>query len=111
MKHSMILKFLAIVLAALSLVATVAGTMGIVAMENAGLYVRGLDELQDQQCEVIAATVAKSFAQCHAVGRVGEDMQLVGHACLGVGTGEHERIFYDFRIPNHAVKRRRNTAV
>ena len=71
MKHSMILKFLAIVLAALSLVATVAGTMGIVAMENAGLYVRGLDELQDQQCEVIAATVAKSFAQCHAVDSYG----------------------------------------
>jgi signal transduction histidine kinase len=67
----MILKFLAIVLAALSLVATVAGTMGIVAMENAGLYVRGLDELQDQQCEVIAATVAKSFAQCHAVDSYG----------------------------------------
>ena len=67
----MILKFLAIVLSALSLVATVAGTMGIVAMENAGLYVRGLDELQDQQCEVIAATVAKSFAQCHAVDSYG----------------------------------------
>ena len=71
MRHSLILKFLAIFLAGLSLVAAVAGTVGIVAMENAGLYVRGLDELQDQQCEDIAATVAENFARCYAVDAYG----------------------------------------
>ena len=79
MKHSLILKFLAIFLAGLSLTAAVAGTVGIIAMENAGLYIRGLDELQDQQCEDIAATVAKSFAQCYAVDTYGNLHYMLRH--------------------------------
>ena len=67
MKHSVILKFLAMFLAAFSLMTAVAGTVGIVAMENAGLYVNGLDELQDQKCEDIADAVARSYATLYAV--------------------------------------------
>ena len=71
MRHSLILKFLAIFLAGICLMTAVAGTVGIIAMENAGLYVRGLEELQDQKCEDIAATVAKNYAQIHAVDTYG----------------------------------------
>ena len=71
MRHGLILKFLAIFLAGICLMAAVAGTVGIIAMENAGLYVRGLEELQDQQCEDIAASVAKNYAQIHAVDTYG----------------------------------------
>mgnify|MGYP007130652049 CR=1 FL=1 len=60
MRHSIIAKFLAFFLAALSLAGAVAGAAGIVAMENGGLYVNGLEELQDQKCEDIASSVAQS---------------------------------------------------
>ena len=71
MRHSLILKFLAIFLARLSLTAAIAGTVGLVAREDAGLYVRGLDELQDQQCEDIAVSVAEGVARYHAVNAYG----------------------------------------
>jgi signal transduction histidine kinase len=71
MRHSIIAKFLAFFLAALSLAGAVAGAAGIVAMENAGLYVNGLEELQDQKCEDIASSVAQSFTKLYAVDTFG----------------------------------------
>ena len=71
MKHSIIAKFLAFFLAALFLTGAIAGAAGIVAMENAGLYVNGLEELQDQKCEDIASAVAKSYAELYAVDTYG----------------------------------------
>ena len=38
MKHSLTIKFIAIVLTAISVVAALAGGIGIIAMENANLY-------------------------------------------------------------------------
>ena len=71
MKHSLIAKFLAILLAAFSLVSAFGGGVGIVAMESAGLYVNGLDELQDQEYKSIALTVAHSYAELYAVNHLG----------------------------------------
>lgn len=67
MKYSIIVKFLAIFLAACSLVGAVAGAAAIAAMESAGLYVNSLDELQDHQMASISSDIAKSFARLYAV--------------------------------------------
>ncbi len=62
MKHSMLFKFVVILLTVLSLVTAIGGVAGIVVMEGAGLYVNGLDALQDQQYRAIAETLANSYA-------------------------------------------------
>lgn len=67
MKRGNIIKFLAILFSACSLVAAVAGCAGIVAMESAGLYVNSLNELQDQQFGSIALAVADDYAVLYAV--------------------------------------------
>jgi len=61
-KHSILFKFFVILLTALSLVAAVGGVAGIIVMEGAGLYVNGLDALQDQQYRSIAQTLANTYA-------------------------------------------------
>lgn len=58
MKHSIAVKFLVILLTALSLVAAFAGGVGIVAIEGAGLYVNSLDELQGHEYESLAKTLS-----------------------------------------------------
>lgn len=72
MKHSIFMKFLALVLCSLSLVAAIGGGAGIVALESSGLYVNDLDTLQDQECNSIADTIAKSFARRYAVMNLGD---------------------------------------
>ena len=67
MKHSIFVKFLVLILTALSLVAAIGGGAGIVALERSGLYVRDLDTLQDQELDSIAKTLADSFANRYAV--------------------------------------------
>ena len=67
MKHSIFVKFLVLILTALSLVAAIGGVAGIMALERAGLYVRDLDTLQDQELDSIAKTLADSFANRYAV--------------------------------------------
>ncbi len=67
MKHSIFVKFLVLILTTLSLVAAIGGGAGIVALERAGLYVRDLDTLQDQELDSIAKTLAESFAKRYAV--------------------------------------------
>ena len=62
MKRSILFKFVVILLTALSLVTAVGGVAGIVVMEGSGLYVNGLDALQDQQYRAIAETLAKTYA-------------------------------------------------
>ena len=71
MKHSVCLKFLAILLASLSLVAAVSGATGIVAIENAGLYISGLENLQNQEYESMADDIATRFAELYAVEQLG----------------------------------------
>ena len=72
MKHSIVVKFIVLVLCALSLVAAIGGGAGIVALEASGLYVNDLDTLQDQECNSIADTIAKSFARRYAVIHLGD---------------------------------------
>ena len=70
MKHSMVMKFLAIFLTACSLVAAAAGAAGIVAIEKAGLYIGSMDELQDHQYDTISESVARDYAQLYAVKKM-----------------------------------------
>ncbi len=72
MKHSIVLKFLAIVLAAFSLLAAVGGAAGIVAIESAGLYVGGLDALQGHAYNSIAKEVANTYAAYFAADTLGD---------------------------------------
>ena len=67
MKHSIIVKFIAIFLAAVSLVGAMASVAAITAIERAGLYVNRLDELQERQMNTISADIARSFARLYAV--------------------------------------------
>ena len=71
MKHSIVLKFVALILCALSVVAAIGGGAGIVALESSGLYVNDLDTLQDQEYNSIATTIARSYAQRYAVVNMG----------------------------------------
>lgn len=71
MKYSILLKFVVLILCAISVVATIGGGAGIVAMESSGLYVNDLDTLQDQEYESIADTIAKSYARRYAVVQMG----------------------------------------
>ena len=71
MKHSLALKFLVILLTALSVIATLAGGVGIIAMENANLYVDDVSKLQDLEYESIAETIAQDYAALYAVENYG----------------------------------------
>lgn len=62
MKHSILFKFIVLLLTALCLVTAIGGIAGIVVMERAGLYVNNLDSLQDQQYRAIAETLAQTYA-------------------------------------------------
>ncbi len=66
MKYSIFVKFIAVLLTALSLVAAAGGAVGIVAMESADLYVDGLEGIQDREYQSIAGNVAKSYANYYA---------------------------------------------
>ena len=71
MKHSIVLKFLAILLTAVSLLGAVAGGAGIIAMESANLYVNGIEVLQELEYESIGRTIANSYATLFAVEEKG----------------------------------------
>ncbi len=67
MKHSLVIKFVMILLTACSLTLAVAGGASIVAIESADLYVSSLDELQDQQYDAIAESIAEDYSNLFAV--------------------------------------------
>ncbi len=71
MKHSLTVKFIVILLTALSVVSALAGGIGIIAMENANLYVDDVSKLQDLEYESIARTIAQDYAQLQAVEKYG----------------------------------------
>ena len=71
MRHSIVVKFLMILLTACSLVAAVAGAAGIVAMEGSGLYVNGLEELWERECSSIATSIANAYVQNYAAKTLG----------------------------------------
>ena len=71
MKHSIVVKFLVVLLASLSILTAIACSAGIYAMESADLYVSGIDSLQDQQYDSLARSIAKSYATLYAVEDLG----------------------------------------
>ena len=66
MKHSYAMKFIAILLCALSVVSIVACGFGILFMENWNLYNMPLEELKKQQLESMASNIAWNHAQIQA---------------------------------------------
>ena len=71
MKHSLTIKFIAIVLTAISVVAALAGGIGIIAMENANLYADDVSKLQDLEYDSIARTIAQDSANLYTVETFG----------------------------------------
>ena len=66
MKHSIAVKFLAVMLCALSVVSIVACGFGLLFMENWNLYNTPLEELKFQQLESLSTNIAWNHAQIHA---------------------------------------------
>ena len=71
MKHSLTLKFIILLLTALTVISALAGGAGIIAMENANLYVDDVSKLQDLEYESIAKTIAQDYAELYAVETYG----------------------------------------
>ncbi len=67
MKHSLVIKFVVLLLTACSLTLAVAGGASIVAIESADLYVSSLDELQNKQYDTIAENIASDYTDLYAV--------------------------------------------
>ena len=76
MKHRIVLKFLAVCLAALSLVAAVGSAGAIYALESADLYVIGTDEVQEPLYRSIAEEVAAAFTDRYAATNLGNLKEL-----------------------------------
>ncbi len=66
MRHSILVKFLTVLLAAGSLVAAIGGGIGIVAMESSGLYISGPEVLQDKEYDSTGKAIASAYAQYYA---------------------------------------------
>ena len=71
MKHSIIVKFLAFVLCAMSLVALVFSGFGIAFMQAYDLYRNPLEVIQRDQMNYASSTLAEHYAQLHAAKTLG----------------------------------------
>lgn len=80
MKHSLTTKFIVILLTALSVISALAGGIGIIAMENANLYVDDVSQLQDMEYESIAKSIAQDYANFYAVENYGNLPYLLEHS-------------------------------
>jgi len=72
MRYSVTVKFLAVLMTAICLVAALGGISAIVAMEKAGLYVNSLDELQSHEYNAIAKTLSHESAQLYLCRTYGD---------------------------------------
>ena len=63
MKHSIILKSVAIVLAAVALLAAVGGAIGLFALVDSGLYSKSVEELRNEKMEGVVSDVAESLVR------------------------------------------------
>ena len=63
MKHSIILKSVAIVLAAVALLAAVGGAIGLFALVDSGLYSKSVAELRNEKMESVVSDVAESLVR------------------------------------------------
>jgi hypothetical protein len=66
MKHHLVFKFLAVILCACALFATVAGTIGVIGFVSLGLYSNSLEDLQDMQMSNDLAALAERTAMYYA---------------------------------------------
>ena len=71
MKHSIIVKFLAFVLCAMSLVALVFSGFGIAFMQAYDLYRNPLEVIQRDQMNYASSTLAEHYAQLYAAKTLG----------------------------------------
>ena len=71
MKHSVAVKFIAIILCALSLVACVGGALGIIVNENYGLYTDGPRSWLQGELENIGFNIAYGYSQLYAAEHLG----------------------------------------
>ena len=71
MKHTLLFKFLILLLTAICIVSVVAGGIGIVAMENSDLYVTDVSALKDVEYESIAKTIAQDYVDLYAADKFG----------------------------------------
>ena len=71
MKHTLLFKFLILLLTAICTVSVFAGSIGIVAMENSDLYVTDVSALKDVEYESIAKTIAQDYANLYAADSLG----------------------------------------
>ena len=63
MKHSIVLKSIAIILAAVALVAAVGGAIGLVGMAETGLYNKTVTELRQEQMDSVVYSVSTSLVR------------------------------------------------
>ena len=63
MKHSILLKSIAIILAAVALVAAVGGAMGLIGLADAGLYNKSVTELRQERLNEMVHSVAVSLVR------------------------------------------------
>jgi len=71
-KNGLALKFIATLLAAMSLLAAIGGGAGIFAMEQSGLYVSGLEMLQSQEYESMAKEIANRYVNKYVADNFGK---------------------------------------
>lgn len=66
MKHSIVLKFIAVFLCAASLLGAVAGGVGIIAMTETGLYDRSFDEAYEEYVQIFTESRAQAIGRRYA---------------------------------------------
>jgi len=71
-RHSIILKFAAVLLATVSVACAIGCGAAIVSLESAGLYVNGLEDLQAQEYQSKASDIANRTVQLYAAKNLGE---------------------------------------
>ena len=98
MKHSLAIKFAVILLTALSVLSALAGGVGIIAMENANLYVDDVSKLQDVEYESIAKTLAQDYAALYAVDTYGNLPYLLEHSLYSDPEDRNDKDFWSVTL-------------
>lgn len=103
MKHSITVKFLVVLLTAVSLVAAFAGAAGIVSIERAGLYVTSLDELQNHEYKSIARTIATNYARLYAAETLGDVPYILKQELYSNPANRNDTNHWYIRLQEHGV--------
>ena len=71
MRYSIGVKFIVIILCAVSLVSCVAGGAGILLNESYGMYTKGIDQWVEEELREIGHTIAYPYAALYAAEHLG----------------------------------------